>query len=94
MKMVMIVVDDAKKEELEVFLNQSGVEGYTELAHASGMGSSGPRLGSRGFPKTSAVVFTILSREALERLTAGIDEFCASCNEKLKMVSWDIDVLR
>jgi len=63
MKMLMIVVDESKKEELEVFLNRSGVEGYTELTHAAGMGSSGPRLGSRSFPRTSAVVFTMLRRE-------------------------------
>ncbi len=23
-----------------------------------------------------------------------IDEFCANCGEKLKMISWDADVLR
>ncbi len=69
--MLMIVVDEAKKEELEVFLNHSGVEGYTELSHAAGMGSTGPRLGSRAFPKSSAVVFSMVRPEALERLTTG-----------------------
>jgi len=43
---------------------------------------------------TSAVVFSVLGQEALTRLVAGIDEFCATCGEKLKMVSWDVDVLR
>lgn len=94
MKMLMIIIDESKKEELEVFLNHSGVEGYTELSHAAGMGSSGPRLGSRAFPKTSAVIFTMLSEEAVARLIKGIDEFCANCGEKLKMISWDVDVLR
>ena len=47
MKMLMIVIDESKREELAVFLNRSGVQGYTELSHAAGMGSSGPRLGSR-----------------------------------------------
>ena len=31
MKMLMIVVDSAKREELEVVLEQSGVVGYTEI---------------------------------------------------------------
>lgn len=94
MKMLMIVVDDAKKEELGVFLNRSGVHGYTELSHAAGMGESGPRLGSRAFPRTSAVVFSVLDEAALERLMAGVDQFCASCGEKLRMVAWDVEVLR
>lgn len=94
MKMLMIIIDEAKKEELQVFLNRSGVQGYTELSHAAGMGESGPRLGSRAFPKTSAVVFSVLDEPALERLTAGVDRFCATCGEKLRMVAWDAEVLR
>ncbi len=94
MKMLMIIIDEAKKEELEVFLNRSGVQGYTEISHAAGMGSSGPRLGSRAFPRTSAVVFTVLDQGALERLVAGVDEFCAACGEKLRMVSWDVEQIR
>ncbi len=94
MRMLMIIIDEAKREELEVFLNRSGVQGYTELSHAAGMGESGPRLGSRAFPRTSAVVFSVLDEAALERLTTGIDEFCATCGEKLRMVAWDAEVIR
>lgn len=94
MKMVMIIVDESKKEELEVFLDRSGVQGYTEVSHAAGLGSSGLRLGSSAFPRTSAVVFSVLTEESLTRLTAGVDQFCASCGEELRMVAWDVDVLR
>lgn len=94
MKMLMIIIDESKKEELEVFLSHSGVEGYTEISEAKGMGSTGIRFGSRAFPKTSAVLFTILSEEAVARLMPGLDDFCATCGEKLKMISWDVDVLR
>lgn len=94
MKMLMIIVDESKKEELEVFLGKSDVEGYTEISPAAGMGSTGPRLGSRAFPGTSAVVLSIVSQEALDRLSRGLDEFCTTCGEELKMVSWDVEVLR
>lgn len=94
MQMLMIIIDESKKEELEVFLNHSGVEGYTEISQVAGMGASGMRFGSRAFPKTSAVLFTILSKEAVAALMEGIDDFCATCGEKLKMVSWGVDVLR
>ena len=55
---------------------------------------TGPRLGSSAFPKTSAVVFTILDDEALQGLREGVDRFCATCGEELRMISWDVDVLR
>jgi len=94
MKMLMVIIDESKREELEVFLNRSGVVGYTEISHAAGMGLSGPRLGSSAFPKTSAVVFSILDEDALTALTEGVDRFCATCGEELRMISWDVDVLR
>ena len=91
MKMLMIVIDESKKEELEVFLNHSGVVGYTEISHAAGMGISGPRMGSRAFPKTSAVIFSVLTPEALEIVKGGVDKFCATCGERLRMIAWDVD---
>jgi hypothetical protein len=94
MKMLMIIVDESKREELEIFLNRSGVVGYTEISQAAGLGSSGPRLGSSAFPKTSSVVFSMLDDEALRRLMEGVEEFCSTCGEQLRMASWDVEVLR
>lgn len=91
--MVMLVVDDARKEELEVLLEESGVAGFTELSRASGRGSTGPRLGSRAFPRTSAVVFSILGDEALAGLAERLRAFCADCGERLRMVAWDVEEL-
>ena len=44
--------------------------------------------------KTSAVVFTILDEDALKELLEGVDRFCATCGEELRMISWEVDVLR
>lgn len=91
MKLLMIVIDERKKEDLEVYLSRSGVVGFTEIPRAVGVGLTGPRLGSRAFPETSAVIFTILTAEAIAGLRKGIEEFCAECGESLKMVSWDVE---
>jgi hypothetical protein len=88
--MVMIIVEDDKKEELEVVLGRAGVVGYTEISRATGRGESGPRLGSGAFPRTSAVVFSILSDAALAGLRTALREFCADCGERLKVVAWDV----
>ena len=72
MKLLMLIVDEAKKEELEVLLNRSGVVGYTEIPQAIGVGTTGLRLGSRAFPKTSAIIFTVLTDDALEHLAKEI----------------------
>ena len=88
--MVMLVVDEARKEELEVVLEEAGVAGYTELSRAAGRGTTGPKLGSRAVPRTSAVVFTVLSVEALAGLQATMRRFCENCGERLRMYAWDV----
>ncbi|MCS7182455.1 MAG: hypothetical protein NZ869_05025 [Thermoanaerobaculum sp.] len=90
MKLLMIIVDESKKEELEALLNRLGVEGYTEIPRVIGVGTTGPRLGSRAFPKTSAVIFSILQPQTFETLVKAIREFCRECGEKLKLVAWDV----
>ena len=91
MKLLMLIVDEEKKEQLEVLLNRFGVVGYTELPSATGSGTSGLRLGSRAFPKTSAVIFTVLSNEVLEQLVSAIKGFCVDCGEQLKMYVWGVE---
>jgi|APFre7841882654_1041346.scaffolds.fasta_scaffold96444_3 hypothetical protein len=90
-KLLMLVVEESRKEEVEVFLDRAGVLGYTEIPHALGVGATGPRLGSRAFPKTSAIIFTVLEADALGRIVEGIRAFCGECGERLKMLSWDAE---
>jgi Nitrogen regulatory protein P-II len=90
-KLLMLIIDGSHKEQLEAFLNRAGVVGYTEVPQTVGVGASGPRLGSRAFPKTSAIIFTILSADALDRLTADIKAYCADCGERLKMIVWGVE---
>jgi len=91
--MVMLVIDESRKEELEVLLEEAGIAGFTELSRAAGRGTTGPRLGSRAFPRTSAVVFSILADGELDALAERIRKFCADCKERLKMVAWEVEEL-
>ena len=91
MKLLMLIVDGAHKEQLEAFLKGAGVVGYTEIPGTIGVGTTGPRLGSRAFPKTSAVIFTVLSAESLERLRGELREYCRDCDERLKMIVWGVE---
>lgn len=91
MKLLMIILDEKHKEELEVFLDGAGIVGYTEVAPVRGAGRSGPRLGSGAFPKTSALVLTFLSDDNLAALQAGLDDFCAECGERPRMIAWSAE---
>jgi hypothetical protein len=91
--MVMIVVDQARREQLEIALESAGVRGYTELSPATGAGATGLKLGSRAFPRTSAVVFSLVDEGGLAPLRARLRDFCADCGERLRLVAWDAEDL-
>ena len=44
MKLLMLIVDGDKKEEVEVLLGRAGVTGYTEIPGAVGKGATGLKL--------------------------------------------------
>jgi nitrogen regulatory protein PII len=94
MKMLMMVVEASMREELEVVLEQAGLPGYTEIPRAAGRGETGPRLGSRTFPRTSTVVFTFVPDDQVEPLRGKLREFCAHCGERLRLVAWDAEEMR
>lgn len=85
MKLLLVVVEDSHKEEIETLLQKAGAAGYTEIPNALGVGMTGPRLGSRAFPKTSAVIFSALEDEAVARLRDEIRTYCAECGERVKL---------
>ena len=89
----MFIVDDAKKEQLEVVLRRSGVAGYTEIPNANGFGTTGERFGSAAFPKTSAVVVTLVDDEEAPRIAAELRSYCSECGERIRMVAWGAEAL-
>lgn len=92
MKLLMALIDEACKEELEVVLTRAGVTGYTEIPHAVGMGTSGPRLGSAAFPKTSAVVLTFVEESEIGRVAAAIRAQCPA-KGRVHLITWGVETL-
>lgn len=87
----MIIVDSRCKEEVEVLLSRSHVSGYTELPGAHGFGTSGVRMGSGAYPRTSSVFFTVLPAEHLAPLREEILSYCTACAKTMRMVVWGVE---
>ena len=92
MKLLMALVDESCKEELEVLLTRAGVSGFTEIPRAAGMGTSGPRLGSAAFPKTSAIVLTFVEDGDVAHVAAAIKAGCPA-EGRLRLVAWGVESL-
>ena len=91
MQMLMIIVESQHKEKLEAALSERHVVGYTEIPTVYGAGQSGMRLGSRAFPETSSIIFTVVEKEKVDELLRAIDQSCADCRQAMRMVVWNVD---
>lgn len=85
MKLLMIIVDSACREELEILLRRHHVEGYTEIPGAHGVGGTGIRMGSSAYPKTSSLFFTVIPEDGVQKLRDDICGYCEACGKHMKM---------
>jgi hypothetical protein len=86
----MVVVDEGCKEELEVVLTRAGVSGYTEIPRAVGMGTSGPRLGSAAFPRTSAIILSFVEDDEAPKVAAAIRAQCPAAG-RAHVITWGVE---
>lgn len=68
MKLLMIMVDADRREDVEKLLDRYEVSGHTEIPNVLGKGESGRKLGSRAFPGSSTLFFTVVPRDTYEAL--------------------------
>jgi len=91
MKLLMIIVESVHTVELEVLLNKHDIVGYTEIPQVHGSGTTGQRMGSRAFPKTSSVIFTVIPADVVKPLVDDIERYCEACMKQMKMIVWSVE---
>jgi len=70
MKLLMILVDSNHQEDVDKILDAYNVKGYTEVPNVLGKGVSGRKLGSRAFPGSNTLYFTVVEGNMCETLCA------------------------
>ena len=74
MKLLMILVDSNHEEDVERILEEHEVPGYTELPNVFGKGQTGKKEGSRAFPGSSTLFFTVIQEGVCETLCEELKE--------------------
>ena len=77
MKLLMIILDESVKDEVESVLERHGVNGYTEIPMVLGEGLSGKKLSSRLHPGANSIVFTIIDDDKLVEIRAALLATCS-----------------
>ncbi|MCA9726520.1 MAG: hypothetical protein R3E12_02800 [Candidatus Eisenbacteria bacterium] len=94
MKMLMLIVERDVRERVETILSESEVQGFTEIPTVFGSGTSGPRLGSRAFPDTSSIIFSVLEDDQVGRVMDSLTKDCAACPHKVHSIVWGVESLQ
>jgi hypothetical protein len=69
MKMLLIMYSGSRSRLVPDLLDAHGARGYTELAPAHGVGETGPRQGTRAWPGSATVYFSVVPADRVEPLT-------------------------
>lgn len=89
--MLMMIVEQAHRDKIEAALSDHHVLGYTEIPTVYGAGVTGPRLGSRAFPESSSIIFTVAEASKVQELLDAINTSCSECKEGMRTIVWKVD---
>jgi nitrogen regulatory protein PII len=79
-KMIMILCPSSQLEHVQKLIDGHHVHGYTEILEVRGAGVSGKHLGTRAWPGTSALVFSVVEAARVDELTAAVRALATRCS--------------
>ena len=91
MKLLMIMVDSNHQEDVDRLLEAHNIQGYTELPNVLGKGASGKKLGSRAFPGSNTLYFTVVDGTICKTLCAELQALDAKCGPEEGLTAFILD---
>lgn len=92
--MLMVVCSGESLERLRQIFEQHGVRGFTEIPGARGAGDTGLHLGTRAFPGSSSVIFTVVEEGTVEPLSRALADFSSECRPAEGLAAFVMDAER
>ena len=92
MEMLVVFAKAELREEIELVLTKQGVQGFTEIADAHGLGSSGIRMGSAVHPKTSVILMSVVDADLRQKIVDVLRDYTKECDCHISCVYWPIQV--
>lgn len=91
MKMLVLTYSGAEPARVSALLDAAGVPGHTRLDHGQGHGLTGPREGTRAWPGTVSVCFSVVEDTVAERAAAHCRDAELPPGERLHVAVLPVD---
>ena len=75
MKLVLVLCDTSKSQEVMKLLESHGATGYTEVPMVLGAGVTGKHMDSRAWPGRGCMLFTLVERAKSDGLIGALKGF-------------------
>ncbi len=92
MEMLVVFAKAELREEIELVLTKQGVQGFTEIADAHGLGSSGVRMGSAVHPRTSVILMSVVDTALRTKIVEILKVYTKECECHISCVYWPVEV--
>lgn len=93
-KMLMIVCAEEHLEALLGVLEAHQLEGFTELRGLQGAGAHGRRLGTRAFPGSVSLIFSVAGSAVAAAVAADLRRFAQRCGPEAGLHVYALDADR
>lgn len=77
MKMLMVICPEDRQAQIRELIEKHNVHAYTEVREVIGEGERGKKMGTRVWPGTSALIFTVVPDEKIGELSTALRK-CAT----------------
>ena len=81
MKLVLVLCDTSRSQEIMKLQESHGATGYTEVPMVLGAGATGKRMDSRAWPGRGCMLFTLVERVKADGLIDTLKGFHGSLQE-------------
>ncbi len=95
MKLVLVVIEKERQDDVGRVLEQSAISGYSVFPSVFGRGESGSHFGNRIFPGENVMFMALVSRPQVEGVVAALRTFGSGLRseEAFKVIALDADVV-
>jgi len=92
MKLLLVVTAAERAAEVHAILDRHGVAAFTEITEVRGTGETGAHLGTRAFPGTSHLIFSVVPREIAGEVAEGMALLSQSFDADEALSAFVLDV--
>lgn len=91
MKLILIVCGKQRNKEVVDLLEKHRIHGYTEMPTVLGAGDSGKHMGTRSFPGTECMLFTLVEKEQVDGLIHDLKDLHARLYPEEALHAFSLD---